>query len=46
LSVVGAVKPVVDSVHAFDEEGVKNAFEKLMTKHAKGKVVIKVSDDE
>ncbi|KAJ7890706.1 hypothetical protein B0H14DRAFT_2690418 [Mycena olivaceomarginata] len=42
----GAVKPVVDSVHAFDEEGVKNAFEKLMTKHAKGKVVIKVSDDE
>ncbi|KAF7367257.1 Quinone oxidoreductase [Mycena sanguinolenta] len=42
----GAVKPVLDSVHLFDQEGVTKAFEKLMTSHAKGKVVIKVSDDE
>ncbi|KAF8216311.1 hypothetical protein K438DRAFT_1797001 [Mycena galopus ATCC 62051] len=41
----GTVKPIVDSVHSFDQEGVMQAFEKLMSKHAKGKVVIKVSDD-
>ncbi|KAJ7275447.1 hypothetical protein B0H12DRAFT_1087369 [Mycena haematopus] len=46
LAAKGAVKPVVDSVHSFDREGVMAAFEKLMTSHAKGKVVIKVSDDE
>ncbi|KAJ6519424.1 hypothetical protein C8R45DRAFT_951443 [Mycena sanguinolenta] len=40
------VKPAVDSVHPFDQDGVTKAFEKLMTGHARGKVVIKVSDDE
>ncbi|KAJ6591715.1 hypothetical protein DFH09DRAFT_1025689 [Mycena vulgaris] len=40
----GAVKPVVDSVHSFGD-GVLDAYEKLMSKHAVGKVVVKVSDD-
>ncbi|KAF7356744.1 Quinone oxidoreductase [Mycena venus] len=42
----GAVKPVVDSMYSFDREDVVKAFEKLMTAHAKGKVIIKVSDEE
>ena len=36
----GKVKPVVDSVHKFDD--VYSAYEKLMTGHARGKVVIEV----
>jgi NADPH:quinone reductase-like Zn-dependent oxidoreductase len=36
------VKPRLDSVWGFDSEGVKGAYEKLMTGHAAGKVVIKV----
>ncbi|KAJ7504525.1 hypothetical protein B0H11DRAFT_1982774 [Mycena galericulata] len=42
----GAVKPRVDSVYSFDRDGVLKAFEKIMTKHAVGKVVIKVTDEE
>ncbi|KAJ7504526.1 hypothetical protein B0H11DRAFT_1982780 [Mycena galericulata] len=42
----GAVKPRVDSVYSFDRDGVLKAYEKIMTKHAAGKVVIKVTDEE
>jgi NADPH:quinone reductase-like Zn-dependent oxidoreductase len=38
----GKVKPVVDSVWEFDEEGVKGAYRTIMSGHARGKVVIKV----
>lgn len=38
----GNLKPVVDSVWEFDEEGVKGAYRKIMAGHARGKVVIKV----
>jgi NADPH:quinone reductase-like Zn-dependent oxidoreductase len=38
------IKPVLDSVWEFTDEGVKDAYRKLMTFHARGKVVIKVSD--
>jgi D-arabinose 1-dehydrogenase-like Zn-dependent alcohol dehydrogenase len=36
----GKVKPVIDSVHRFDD--VYSAYDKLMTGHARGKVVIEV----
>jgi len=42
----GAVKPIVDSVYSFDRDNVMKAYEKLMTKHAAGKVVVKVMDEE
>lgn len=38
----GTVKPIVDSVHTFDQVGVMAAYEKLMSKRAVGKVVVKV----
>ena len=38
------IKPVLDSIWAFDDQGVKDAYRKIMTGHARGKVVIKVSD--
>ncbi|KAJ7135902.1 NAD(P)-binding protein, partial [Mycena epipterygia] len=38
----GAVKPIVDSVYSFDHDGVMSAYEKLMSKRAVGKVVVKV----
>ncbi|KAJ7155554.1 hypothetical protein C8R43DRAFT_884867 [Mycena crocata] len=41
----GAVKPIVDSVYSFDQQGVMKAYEKLMTKHAVGKVVIRVAEE-
>jgi len=37
----GKVKPVIDSVHKFDD--VYSAYDKLMTRHARGKVVIEVA---
>ena len=37
----GKVKPVIDSVYKFDE--VYSAYDKLMTKRARGKVVIEVA---
>ncbi|KAF8172608.1 NAD(P)-binding protein [Mycena galopus ATCC 62051] len=46
LVATGTVKPIVDSVYSFDQEGVLKAFEKLMTKHARGKVVIKISGED
>ncbi|KAJ7767423.1 NAD(P)-binding protein [Mycena maculata] len=42
----GAVKPIVDSVHSFDRDGVLRAHEKIMSKRAVGKVVVKVADEE
>ena len=36
----GKVKPVIDSVHKFND--VYSAYDKLMTGHARGKVVIEV----
>lgn len=42
----GAFKPIVDSVHSFDRDGVLSAFEKIMSKHARGKVVVKITDEE
>ncbi|KAJ7767431.1 hypothetical protein DFH07DRAFT_1011164 [Mycena maculata] len=41
----GAVKPIVDSVHSFDRDGVLRAYEKIMSKRAVGKVVVKVADE-
>jgi NADPH:quinone reductase-like Zn-dependent oxidoreductase len=38
------IKPVLDSVWSFDDEGIKGAYQKLMTGHATGKVVIKVPE--
>lgn len=40
----GTIKPVIDSVYAFDD--FKQAFEKLEDGHAKGKIVIRVAADE
>ena len=37
----GKVKPVIDSVYKFDD--VYSAYDKLMTGHARGKVVIEVA---
>lgn len=40
---LGKVRPVVDSVHAFEE--VLKAYERILTKRATGKVVVKVDPD-
>ena len=37
----GKVKPAIDSVYKFDD--VYSAYDKLMTGHARGKVVIEVA---
>lgn len=37
----GKVKPVIDSVYKFDD--VYSAYDKLMTGHARGKVVVEVA---
>ncbi|EIW64614.1 NAD-P-binding protein [Trametes versicolor FP-101664 SS1] len=39
----GKVRPVVDSVHAFEQ--VLKAYERILTKRATGKVVVKVDPD-
>ncbi|KAJ7145304.1 hypothetical protein C8R43DRAFT_1088689 [Mycena crocata] len=44
--VASAVKPIVDSVYSFDQDGVMKAYEKVMSNRAVGKVVIKVVDEE
>lgn len=36
----GKIKPIVDSVHSFDD--VHKAYERIMTGRATGKVVVKV----
>ncbi|KAJ6621337.1 hypothetical protein B0H10DRAFT_2018036 [Mycena sp. CBHHK59/15] len=41
----GAVKPIVDSVHSFDRDGVLKAYERIMSKRAVGKVVVKITDE-
>jgi NADPH:quinone reductase-like Zn-dependent oxidoreductase len=38
------IKPVLDSVWSFDDEGIKGAYQKLMTGHAAGNVVVKIRD--
>ncbi|KAJ6493701.1 hypothetical protein C8R47DRAFT_1119437 [Mycena vitilis] len=45
LTTKGTIKAIVDSVHTFDQEGVLAAFEKLMSKHARGKVVVEVAEE-
>lgn len=40
---IGRVKPVVDSIYSFDD--VPKAYERMMTKHACGKVVVKVDPE-
>ena len=39
----GKVKPVVDSIFAFDD--ALKAYDRIMTKHACGKVVVKVDSE-
>ncbi|KAJ7281769.1 hypothetical protein C8J57DRAFT_1298502 [Mycena rebaudengoi] len=41
----GALRPLVDSVHSFDRDGVMKAYERIMSKRAVGKVVIKVAEE-
>lgn len=36
------VIPVLDSTWRFDDDGVKEAYRRIMTGHARGKVVIRV----
>ena len=43
LSPQGKVKPVVDSIFAFED--APKAFERIMTKRACGKVVVKVDPE-
>jgi NADPH:quinone reductase-like Zn-dependent oxidoreductase len=43
LIAAGKVRPVVDSVWEFDD--FEKAFERLESGHAKGKIIIKVSDE-
>jgi NADPH:quinone reductase-like Zn-dependent oxidoreductase len=38
------VKPVLDSTWKFDDDGIKEAYRRIMTSHARGKVVIQVLD--
>ena len=40
---LGKVKPVVDSIYSFDD--ALKAYERIMTKHACGKVVVKVDPE-
>ena len=36
------LKPLIDSVFPFSEEGLREAHEKSQTGHAKGKIVIEI----
>jgi reticulon-4-interacting protein 1, mitochondrial len=36
------IRPVLDSVWTFDDEGIKAAYQKIMSRRARGKVVIKI----
>jgi reticulon-4-interacting protein 1, mitochondrial len=36
------IVPVLDSTWKFDDNGIKGAYAKIMTRHARGKVVIKI----
>lgn len=38
------IRPVLDSIWEFNDQGIRDAYTKIMTHHARGKVVIKVSD--
>lgn len=42
----GKCKGVVDSVFGFEEDGVRKAFERVDSGRSKGKVVVKVRDEE
>ena len=37
----GKAKPVIDSVHKFDD--VLNAYDRILTGHARGKVVVEIA---
>lgn len=39
----GTLRVEVDSVHAFDREGVMTAYERIMSGKARGKVVVRVT---
>lgn len=41
LFYVGKVKPVIDSVHKFDD--VLGAYDRILTGHARGKVVVEIA---
>ena len=43
-AVLGKVKPLVDSTYKFDD--VQSAYKRLMSGHAKGKVIVKVTDTD
>ena len=38
----GTLRPVVDSVHAFSEEGCAAAYARLRSRRSKGKVVVEL----
>ena len=38
------IKPIVDSVWNFDDEGIKGAYQRIMTGHAAGKVIVKIRE--
>ena len=38
---IGNVKPIIDSVYNFDD--VLSAYDKILTGHARGKVVVEIS---
>lgn len=42
-TVSGTLKIEIDSVHAFDREGVMRAYELIMSGKVRGKVVVRVS---
>jgi len=35
-------RPVIDSVWPFDDDGIKDAYKKIMSNRARGKVVVKM----
>ena len=41
LFYVGKVKPVIDSVHKFDD--VLGAYDRILTGHVRGKVVVEIA---
>jgi NADPH:quinone reductase-like Zn-dependent oxidoreductase len=46
LTQEGKLTAVVDGPHEFTTEGVRKAFRTLESRHGKGKIVVKVADDD
>ena len=46
LAAAGALRPVLDSVHAFSAAGCEAAYARLRSRRAKGKVVVQVVAEE